>query len=944
MKKILSMAVAVLLCTSINAQLTSATTAKPQANKHVANSKLVKKDFSAVQYHEVEKPVNMNRLGRKLTLNPQNIKPVEGKKVSKAMQTPQPNAMKQLSKATKQSIKGMKPVGMPAVKAMRKAAAFKEKYTGKGYDYLQDMDVEWTMTPVVGTLEDESEVLGMFDVIPMPAEFADLYPDGIPVEYTRQDDKITIEPQPVISWQNEAKDTTFYITLCSVNSDNEDGTITMQLAEDGLLKIVDGNYICYAIFANTPFDDTFGDDTFFGAWELITYVRYVYDGQKEGITIDNEYKGYGVDFRENKGVKWTMGKGTYTEDGEDYPILLNMSPFDEMFSIIYPDGIFVEYEQNGNTITVKPQVLATTSDDDGNPEYIMLHSGTSDDGVIVITVGYNGSLTTIKDESIIISAWKTSKFDPTYDTYDGWYTYTERVKYLLPGDPEPAPEDVSCAPDELMLFAPLTNTLYTFKNNLAVVAPFATQNFINTTLDVATSYSWSVTENDEETRTITADTKDFALTTIHPEAAFTDLSLTAACGDAVSEPSYFGCVNKDDDGNPLYEKMYIYASGGQSSFSDDEGNYPLMSRFNPDGDLAFYTNWATPDYTTAFERNPYSIAKLYSYQGKPAAPLFLTGVTLPILDFKDVKDDFNLHMVIYKCERDASTGKITLGDIIAEADATVENVTTTYESGEVNFNLVDFNEMYKEDEFGMSESVDYLFIEDEFMVVFSGIDNGTFSGRFGSQVNDNENNPVLWFEMSGEDGSMYSYNGWMPALLIGLDDATYGYLHTEDDTNLLFASKGGENSIHVEPMYYGFDENDQPTYYLDIESITINGEEEFEMPEWLEIAVANEDYTIGTAYDDDGDPYNYFVNGIDYDLVFQVASLGEGESERKAEITFMQPGARLTVTLIQGDSQGVSAIVTKTPLNNSRVFNLAGQNVKNVKGIVVKDGRKILVK
>ena len=153
--------------------------------------------------------------------------------------------------------------------------------------------------------------------------------------------------------------------------------------------------------------------------------------------------------------------------------------------------------------------------------------------------------------------------------------------------------------------------------------------------------------------------------------------------------------------------------------------------------------------------------------------------------------------------------------------------------------------------------------------------------------------------------------------------------------------------IHVEPMYYATDEEtEEPTYLLSIESVTEDGEEVEDIPEWITINVANEDYTTDTAYDEDGEAYTYFVNGIDYDLEVEVAELPEGVENRTAQIVFFQVGAKLTVSITQDiDPDGITTVVEKTPIKNSRAFNLAGQTVgKNYKGIVVKDGKKVLVK
>ena len=119
-----------------------------------------------------------------------------------------------------------------------------------------------------------------------------------------------------------------------------------------------------------------------------------------------------------------------------------------------------------------------------------------------------------------------------------------------------------------------------------------------------------------------------------------------------------------------------------------------------------------------------------------------------------------------------------------------------------------------------------------------------------------------------------------------------------------------------------------------------------EVPEWLTVDVANEDYTTATEVDEDGNEYEYFVNGIDYDLVFTTEALPEGVENRTCQIVFFQTGAKLTITVTQDiDADGISTVVEKTPINNSHAYNLAGQRVNNhAKGIIVKNGRKQIVK
>ena len=952
MKKLLLLSVMALAGLSASAQFKSQSSVNPQTNSKtkVANMPQTQRTYQAVAPLEgLAKRTYAPT--RKLTLDPAKVKPVTRAQRSVVSQ-PAVQQTKALSKGMMQNhkMRNLQPTLNPQiaaqVKAARKAPAFAETYTAVGYDYYEKESAQWTMTPVTATYTDEGtgeeeEVNVLVDVIPTPDFLSELYPDGFPVEYTIDDDGvITIAPQAVANYEDEENGTTNYITLFSANSEDEDGIINMQLDESGKLTVTNGNWICLGEFADVEFDEDMSDsEAFLGLDELFTGVKYYFHIE---TSVDKEYNGHGVDYYNNIPADWVMKRCTTVMDDDEVHFFVDMTPLIDVFAGLYPDGIDVEYTQEGSTITVKPQVIATTQDDDGNMEYILIHSGTSNDGNIVLTEGDGGTLTTIKDESIILGSWSTSEFDPSYDTYLGGYSYIDNVKYRLPDEPAEAPDDVACEPDELVLFAGLGYSGYSYNDNLAVMGAYAPTTFRNLTMSIATNFEWSAVEigDDDEETPLTSKDRDFTVNTKGGNV-YEGFTLMAYNEDAASEPYTWGvghCPNSDESG-PRYEAIHAYAGQGASYFQFSDGTYATMTRQNPDYDLTFYVNWGTPNYADQY--NISRIATIYSYQGKPATPLFLTGVSLPMVSF-EAQDDFNLHIKLCKCQRSA-TGRLTVGDIIAEGDATIENVNADYEAG---LKIIEFTELYKEDEFGMSETVDYLFIEDEFVIVIEGWDNGTFSGVLGSHdLNFNENTST-WFQAVGED-RMRSYSGGWPMLFIGLLDATYGYLYTPNNTDLVFSKDGGMSLVHVYPMYYATDEEtEEPTYLLSTESILEDGEEVEEIPEWLTVEVANEDYTTATAIDDDGDEYEYFVNGIDYDLVFTAEALPEGVENRTCQIVFFQTGARLTVTITQDENpDGINTVVERTPIKDSRAFTLAGQPVgKNYKGIVVKNSKKVLVK
>ena len=919
-----------------------------KSRQHMTHQAAQKRSFQAAEFRNAP-VVSMGRMGKKLTLDASRLQPVQRTQAMPVMNQRQAKMLRTSGRLANGQLTSLVPTKTVQTNAPRKSPAFRESYMGKGVDYFSRTDTAWTMLPATASLEDGTTVNVLVDVIPleptMKEALSQIYPNGVPVDYTIEDNIITIKPQAIASYEYQG--VTNYVTLFAANSENEDGIITMQLAEDGLLKVIDGNWITYGEFAGVPFDEDMGDsEAFLGLDELYVNVRYVYEGQKGGFTSAVDYNAHGVDFGAHQPVMWTMSRGTWTEEGDDYPVFFNLSPFDDMFSTIYPEGIYVEYTKEDNTYTVEPQVLATMTEDDGTVEYLMIFSGTADDGAIVFTIDEDGTLKTIKDECIIIAAWATSEFDPTFETYLGWYTYTDRVTYRLPDASPVAPSDLGVDPNELILFAGLGMSGYSYNDNLALIGAYAPLTFNNATFDVATGFEWSVNESvGDDENVITSNDTNFSFVT-KGDGIYENFTLKGFNKTAESKPYTYGfghCPVTDSQGNPTgelrYEAAHFYAGGSASSFQFTDGTYATMTRQNPDNDLTFYINWATYDIYSKYSSNADNVSKIYSYQGKPATPLFITGVTIPMVEF-EAKDNFNLHIGLYKCSRSA-TGRLTLGDLIAEGDATIENVDDQYDSG---LAAVVFDELYVEDEEGMSETLDYLFIEDEFCIVIDGFDNETFSGVLGSQDIFGNELQNTWFEISGND-RVYQYTTWPTSLFIGLIDATYGYLHTEDNTDLTFSADGGIATIHVDPMYYGIDEEtEEITYSLYVESVSEDGEEVDDIPAWLSFEVANEDYTTATEVDEDGQMYEYFVNGIDYDLVVTAEAMPEGVQGRTAEVVFFQRGAKLTVTVSQGENQGVTTVVTKEPLNNRHAYNLAGQRVDAAKGIVVKNGRKFIRK
>ena len=626
--------------------------------------------------------------------------------------------------------------------------------------------------------------------------------------------------------------------------------------------------------------------------------------------VQSLYKGNGTLRSTNETVQWEMASGT----SEGKTVLQNVIP--DIFG--FENGVVVEYTAVEGGIVIQPQ-LVTSFDNEQAPNgkfYIFLESATSKDGSITMAMDDEGHI--VGSYDIIYSLYP----DATYD-FDKWiatYNGINGAQYSLPGE---IAKPVACfEPGNLILFAGIGLNGYSYNNNLAITGAYAPTTFANRTSDVATGWNWAAyndgeTEEDPDVVVATGTQKDFSL-------PFTDnvvknVTLTAINETVASDPFAFGIGKyKEDDGSAHYSNCYVYGGGSEGWFMLNDETPAIMTRQDPDGDLKFYTNvWSTPDMADN------KMSKIYLYHEKPSAPLYITGVTLPMLKFTST-ENFNLHIKIQKVSYPAGATKPTLGEVIAEGDATNENVNANFA-----ITAVEFNNLYSLDENEMSTDLDYLFLDDEFVIVIEGWDNGTFTGVLGCQDVPLDNaRTSTWFEMAGKPGTMYAYTTWKTSLLVGFLGATYGYLYTEDSKDIAIDAAGGQASITVIPFYNNAeaDETGSKTRLFLDENVADN-----DIPEWLSVGFANE------SYSDDADGK--------FDLVFTAEALPEGVAGRQANLVFMQEGAQLKVTVTQGEASGIALVKADMQSGKAQMFNVAGQRVnKNYKGLVIKNGKKMIKK
>lgn len=617
--------------------------------------------------------------------------------------------------------------------------------------------------------------------------------------------------------------------------------------------------------------------------------------------IQERYNGMGTNYKTKEAASWTMFSGTDKESGKT--LLADVIPLPDKWSSL--GNIAVEYSISGSTITIAPQCVVTGQAQDESTIYYFLHSWASNDGSIVLTLGEDGSLTTIDGEDIAYSAFSENTFDLSEGgPYMGLVLDIEKVKYLMEGQ---AIIPVAGYQPQTLFLHVSPNVNGNYYTNLMIPA-FADIELANRTDVACDSYLWTLqklTYNGsamvEDGDPIIGTDKDF--TFFSGESSFSPASLVSTLNGQSSEEF-------------TWNKSTWYAGMSADSWDDEGKPTCTFSKANPSGDLTII--------------NPTGTKSIIFYQGKPASALYFTGVNMFIYQFEQAAGK-NLGLIckLHKAHRDPETGRFSLGELIAQADVDEENIERGDWMSAQNLVRLHWNNFYREDEEGLTEDVPYLLLDEEFAVVIEGWDQGTFSGSplvFTSVCDGGFSNTYAILPSQ----ETYEGAGWSGTFdaIVGFEDAVYGFLYTEDSKNISIPDEGGEASITVHPMYSNGDEaaaeqGYKTRLFLD-ETVTDN-----KIPEWLSVGFANEDYDE-----------NYT-----FDLVFSADALPAGVEGRQVTLVFWQEGAKLEVTVTQGNATGVN-VTTKTVKNvETPAYNLAGQRVnKDFKGLVVKDGAKFLNK
>lgn len=396
------------------------------------------------------------------------------------------------------------------------------------------------------------------------------------------------------------------------------------------------------------------------------------------------------------------------------------------------------------------------------------------------------------------------------------------------------------------------------------------------------------------------------------------------------------------------KRYYGYASG-ESAFQTGADSFDF------DGDGTAETFY--PQFRQYFE--------------KPASPLNLHEVILWAHSNTPAFTGDYLKLVFNKVERKEINGRTyrVPGEKIGEmkcvqANMSTEQINTT---GRYPGDLTFANTTI--DEFGTEETVPLL-LDEAFVITIEGTENPSLAmdvrfyfgdqGQHEEEWNtratptyilpfDAQGNPI---EMTNPNGLSYFNENTNGKYCYNIVFYLYGEMdgikvETDDALNVQIAPVAGGNTASQptdggegSPAYVW---TNYPFFIQEGDNYEDSGIYEFEgIPEWAQLKVDPTYYEYAT---DEGS-----VRGL-HMVWFTVEALPEGVTGRSAEINLKSAlGAKnqAPIYIVQGDATITGVNAMKFDANGKFVgstFNLAGQRVNdNFKGLVIKNGRKVVVK
>ena len=389
------------------------------------------------------------------------------------------------------------------------------------------------------------------------------------------------------------------------------------------------------------------------------------------------------------------------------------------------------------------------------------------------------------------------------------------------------------------------------------------------------------------------------------------------------------------------------------------------------GEYGFGTGTLNFDFDDDDDEEEVYAIGLIEFFEKPAAPLYLTSITMPFVTNKSealqaLPEGKSLNIIIRKVVDDVLT------DTIAEMEYTSEQFLEDFRAfnGGGGYAFAEIASTTT-DVFGtvIDEPV---IIEDAFAVVVTGyaeegVDVGLFFGNSAEADYDyffmtptyEMYNDAVTHEYKGmlrtygaaSNGNLYCYNAlmWLNCMFdVASIDEGYdvfrapvegGIIETEAEfESSVTGDKYHDNILYVYtslPWVTGEEDEEEENYYLAV--VEENEDEEAEWPEWLSVKGFSDQY-----YE------SYLVNM----LQLSADALPEGETGRYAKIhIYSDKGADTgTILVVQGDVDidkllAIESVKTTATQHNNTVYSLTGQKVQNMgKGLYIKNGKKFFMK
>lgn len=334
---------------------------------------------------------------------------------------------------------------------------------------------------------------------------------------------------------------------------------------------------------------------------------------------------------------------------------------------------------------------------------------------------------------------------------------------------------------------------------------------------------------------------------------------------------------------------------------------------------------------------------MMQYFDKPSSPLYVDRFNIACLS----KSEFfsstqELTLTVYNVVEDENGNKRIGNQVLYTATANDDNINFEQEANGVKYGSIDFCNR------DASLKLRAVVLDQPFWVVITGFNqNGVDIGVRGCDMSQDEascNIPATYVLVN--DGSQtqalvnqkyklgmaLTFRGIFDNIMVLNDansDAAYNIIRVNDSgTQHLTEGKTEADGLESVPVYTACpwrDSNNKMNYYWDVDK--------------------DNSWVKGVAVD----ASQYEKSGI-YGLKFTCEPLPSGLSGRSATLWLKGKGvtASAPIILLQGDINS-SAIdkteISKTASVQGQTVNLAGQTVgSNYKGIVIKNGKKILVK